>query len=202
VVDELQKLANIIDEKVKANPTLKDLIAKTGQRPANVVGATAAVLIIAVLLGFGPNALTNLIGFAYPIYASFKALKTDGQDDDTHWLTYWVVFGFFTLAESLVSVFLKSFFYFVFKAGFLIWCFLPQTMGAQWVFTNVIEKILNKYETKIDGGLASARGAAEQVHEEVKDDVAAGIQTATKAGKKRAAAAAIDALVDDANKTK
>jgi len=196
VIAELNRVFEVIDKKINENPTLRDLVKKTGQRPAHVAAGVALLLFIGVLLGFGAHALTNLIGFAYPIYASFKALKTDGQDDDTQWLTYWVVFGFFTTLESLFTFFSKSFFYFVFKAGFLIWAMLPQTQGAKLVYDNVIFPIMNRYEGKIDGLADQAKRAATQVRDETKDDVAAAVKTA----KSKASAAAVDALVNDQKK--
>ena len=39
-------------------------------------------------------ACSNVVGFVYPAYMSFKAIETeDDVDDDIQWLTYWVVFG-------------------------------------------------------------------------------------------------------------
>jgi receptor expression-enhancing protein 5/6 len=34
------------------------------------------------------------------VLQSYKALKTVDSEDDSHWLTYWVVFGFLSLLES------------------------------------------------------------------------------------------------------
>jgi receptor expression-enhancing protein 5/6 len=31
------------------------------------------------------NLLTNILGFVYPAYASFKAIETKETDDDTLW---------------------------------------------------------------------------------------------------------------------
>ena len=37
--------------------------------------------------------------FAYPAYCSIKALETLNEQDDKKWLTYWVVFAFFSVLE-------------------------------------------------------------------------------------------------------
>ena len=39
------------------------------------------------------------MGFLYPAYCSIKALESSVKNDDTQWLTYWVVFAFFSVVE-------------------------------------------------------------------------------------------------------
>ena len=48
------------------------------------------------LLGGGGNLRLNLL---CPAYESIKAIERPGTADDTQWLTYWVVFGFFNVIE-------------------------------------------------------------------------------------------------------
>ena len=43
----------------------------------------------------------NFIVFLYPVYASFKAIKSNNKDDDTQWLTYWVIYGLLSVIESV-----------------------------------------------------------------------------------------------------
>jgi len=42
----------------------------------------------------------SLVGFLFPIYASYKALKRSDPAQLTPWLMYWVVFGCGLLVES------------------------------------------------------------------------------------------------------
>ena len=66
-----------------------------------------------------------------------QALRTEGKDDDTQWLTYWTVFGSFTLIDFFAETVLSWFpFYYLLKAVFLVYLFLPQTMGALAVSTS------------------------------------------------------------------
>jgi receptor expression-enhancing protein 5/6 len=43
----------------------------------------------------GAKLVSDLVGFVYPAYASFKAIDSADPNDDTQWLTYWVVFAVF-----------------------------------------------------------------------------------------------------------
>ena len=89
------------------------------------VGAVVAVLIFFNIMG---NLLTNIIGFVYPAYASFKAIESTDKQDDVQWLTYWVVFGFLNVLEFFSDILLYWIpFYYLIKVVLVMWLVLPQT---------------------------------------------------------------------------
>lgn len=85
--------------------------------------------------------LTNAIGFVGPAYFSLKALQsqTPGDDSQVQYLTYWSVYGFFSMIEGFADHIVYWFpFYYTFKAVFLIWLQLPQTQGAKLIYANIL----------------------------------------------------------------
>lgn len=144
---------------------LAKLSKQTGLSKFHLVLALSLLFCAVFLLGFGMSLFTNVVGFIYPAYASFKAIESDEKDDDTQWLTYWVVYAAFTICESFADVILSYMpFYYAFKFGFLLWCMLPATNGAKIVYTQLLAPFLKKHEARVDshiaGGLAAANEAA------------------------------------------
>jgi len=112
--------------------------AKTGQKRIYLVLGAVALIITASAAIFGLAFLSNLVAF-YPLYQSFKALRTPQVDDDKQWLTYWIVYATLGLFESLIdSFFFWLPFYFIAKIVFLIWCFHPNSKGALVVYQRVL----------------------------------------------------------------
>ena len=117
------------NEKLAKYEKLNELEAQTGVEKAFLALAGLVLTGIVLFVLGGGQLVSNAIGFVYPAYMSFKALNTPQPDDDTQWLTYWVVFSFYNLTEQLTSVFMSWIpFYFVLKMAFLIWCYYPATM--------------------------------------------------------------------------
>uniref|UniRef100_A0A7S3N0V6 Receptor expression-enhancing protein n=1 Tax=Strombidium inclinatum TaxID=197538 RepID=A0A7S3N0V6_9SPIT len=106
--------------------------------------------VVLVMLGVGQTYITNIIGVAYPAFMSFRALETDGLDDDKQWLTYWVCFGAFNIVDQFAGIILRFIpFYFFVKCGFLIYLFHPSTLGATTVYNNLVLPQVKKYEDQI-----------------------------------------------------
>lgn len=103
-----------------------------------------------VFIGYFDLYITNVVGITYPAIWSIRAIESKGTEDDKQWLTYWVVFACFTFID-LFSGFVLQFipFYFFFKLLFLVWCFMPNTRGATFIYDKVIIKLFQKYEHHI-----------------------------------------------------
>lgn len=56
-----------------------------------------------VFFNIGGQFLVNFAGFIIPGYYSLDALFSTSKIDDTQWLTYWVVYAFLNVLESLVN---------------------------------------------------------------------------------------------------
>ena len=141
------------------------------------IGVSVFVFVFLVW-GVGAQFVTNLIGFAYPLYESFRSLaaaqSTSAVHNQQQWLTYWVIYGIFALVESLTDFFLYWVpFYHLVKIAFLVWCFLPTTRGAEVLYVKLVEPILSRYEGQIDNAAKQSRRAASRVLSDTAGDVAA-----------------------------
>merc|ERR1719424_2521770 len=161
---------------VKVLPkTITKPLAENKVRPSFVALGGVALLVFIFFFLFGQHsqcALVNIVGFAYPFYASMKSIKSGGKDDDTVWLTYWVVYGLFNLLESITDfLFYWIPMYYPIKIGFLVWCMLPQTMGAKIVYQKALVPLMDKYMAKIDKTVGSVAADVSSVTRKVLEDV-------------------------------
>merc|ERR1711862_676428 len=130
---------------------LKELEDKTGYPKVYFfIGFTTIFSLIVTICG-GTKLIVDLVGFVYPAYMSFKSMDAN-KGDCTQWLTYWVVFAFFSITESLAGflVFLIPF-YFLTKTAFILWLYHPQTQGAQIIYRQVLRPVLLPYLEKVKG---------------------------------------------------
>ncbi|KAJ3478932.1 hypothetical protein NLG97_g8450 [Lecanicillium saksenae] len=123
--------------------------------------------------------LCSVASFLFPIFASYKALKTSDPAQLTPWLMYWVVFSICLLAESWVSFIVTWFvvplhqrspehyvltffllrripFYGYFRLLFLLYLILPQTQGARVLYEQYVHPFLQDNEDQIDEFIANS----------------------------------------------
>jgi len=147
-----------IRAQILKNPAIKPhaeaLEKKTKVNVEYFVVAFIGILALCIFSGFLAGPITNWVGFVYPAYASLEAIESSGKDDDTQWLTYWVVFAFFCVIENFTDYILYWVpFYYAIKVTFLAWCMIPKYQGAKFVYTNVLKPLFDKHESAIDAAL-------------------------------------------------
>ncbi|NXI45853.1 REEP6 protein, partial [Galbula dea] len=93
---------------------------------------------------------------------SIKAIESTNKEDDTTWLTYWVVYGVFSIAEFFSDIFLYWFpFYYVGKCLFLVWCMAPVSWnGSQVLYQSFIRPCFLRHHQAVDSVLGDISAKA------------------------------------------
>lgn len=120
----VQKVDAIVhDNKSQFTPYFERAEKITGVKRTYLAQALIGMLSLYLIVGKAAQFVCNLIGFVFPAYKSLVALETGNKDDDTKWLTYWVVFAAFSVVEFFSDSLMNWFpFYWLTKVAFLLWC--------------------------------------------------------------------------------
>jgi len=156
------KLDKSLHEKNRVGDTLEKVEKATGVKRVYIAQGVIGVVAVYMIFGYFAEFICNAIGFGYPAYASICALESAGKEDDTKWLTYWVVFALFSVVEFFSDIIFSWFpFYWLVKVVFLVWCFLPfANNGSMYIYSRVIRPIFLKNRGDIDSTLSTLAGNA------------------------------------------
>jgi len=150
--DAVDKLEKMLHEKNRVTDILEKVENATGVKRVYIAQGVIGVLSIYMIVGYFAEFVCNAVGFIYPAYASIHALESVHKEDDTKWLTYWVVFSLFSVIEFFSDIIFSWFpFYWLAKVAFLIWCFMPmQCNGSMVIYNRFIRPVFLKTRTDID----------------------------------------------------
>jgi receptor expression-enhancing protein 5/6 len=174
---QAQKFVNDVDKKLHepnaVTNVLAQMEAKTGVRRLVIVGVVVAIQALYLIFGNSAELVCNSIGFLYPAYMSMKAIETHHPEDDTQWLTYWVVFAVFNIIEffsDTITAYIPV--YWLAKCIFLLYLYLPTTMGAQFIYHRFIQPLVQKHSQRVDQRLTgAAHKAVDSAHRAYEEHV-------------------------------
>eukprot|EP00921_Rhytidocystis_pertsovi_P007798 GHVQ01012947.1.p1 GENE.GHVQ01012947.1~~GHVQ01012947.1.p1 ORF type:complete len:227 (+),score=11.69 GHVQ01012947.1:497-1177(+) len=171
-----------LDSKAQSYPLMINIASKVGCRPGVVISIVLGFLLCSLIFGWGGGLICDLVGFLYPAWMSFKAIETPAREDDKLWLTYWVVYAFFSIVEYFIdSILFWLPFYYVIKLGFLLYLCLPWTKGAEVVYNAFVRPQLVKHQSAIEGAVSSLGAVGSQMTEAASSVVNDGLDLVNQA---------------------
>jgi len=166
-----EKITEFLNTKNYFTDALAFLESKTGVNRLYLFGGCVAVLSLYLVVGYASGFIVALLGFLYPAYSSVKAIESADKDDDTQWLTYWVVYSAFSIAEFFSDIFLSWFpLYFLFKCMFLGWCMAPFSWnGSEFIYRRFIAPFVMQHEAQAEALIKEAAGVAKDLYGKAED---------------------------------
>lgn len=170
-MESLHAYENQLDKELSKIPQLRQLETASGVKKTHMAAGVAATAALFIFFNIAGQLITNVIGFAYPAYQSFKAIESSHKEDDTQWLTYWTVFGVFSILETVVDAIIYWFpFYYIIKVAFLLYLYLPQFNGAQHLYLTAIRPRFLAHQNSLDHLVDSVKGKVNAAAETLKDE--------------------------------
>lgn len=103
------------------------------------------------MFGIIADLMSSVITILFPIFASYKALRSADPSQLAPWLMYWVVLSVILLAESWTVFIIGWFpFYSWIRLFFMCYLVLPQTQGARLLYQDYVDPFLAHHEREIE----------------------------------------------------
>ncbi|KAL4944527.1 hypothetical protein BDV06DRAFT_83847 [Aspergillus oleicola] len=104
-----------------------------------------------MFFGIIADALSSILTILFPIFASYKALRSSDPYQLAPWLMYWVVLSAILMAESWTYFIIGWIpFYSWIRLSFFAYLVLPQTQGARMMYQDYVEPFLAHHEREIE----------------------------------------------------
>lgn len=153
----VNKLDSIVhDKQNQLTPYFEKAEKVTGVKRIYLAQAALGILALYLIVGRAAQFVCNAIGFVYPAYKSLVALETtNNKDDDTKWLTYWVVFAAFSVVEFFSDILMSWFpLYWLAKVVFLLYCSADiPTNGSTIIYNRLIRPVFLQHKSKLEAGM-------------------------------------------------
>ncbi|RZC36300.1 receptor expression-enhancing protein 5 [Asbolus verrucosus] len=133
--------------------------AKTGVDRLYLFIGSIAFVGLWLVFGCAAQLVCNTVGLVYPAYVSINAIESKQKDDDTKWLTYWVVFAVFSVIEYFADIIVGWFpLYWLIKCIFLIWLMIPTELnGSLVLYRRIVRPYFLKHRASVDDILIKAK---------------------------------------------
>jgi len=176
------KVKKFMSEKNWFTDALAFIEGKTGVSRQYLLAGSAAFVLLFLAVQFASAFIVALLGFLYPAYASVKAIESTNKEDDTQWLTYWVVYSAFSIAEFFSDLLLSWFpMYLVFKCMFLGWCMAPFSWnGSDLIYHKFISPFVISHSAQVEDLIANATQVAHDLTDKAKEVATEQIIESTK----------------------
>ncbi|PGH01584.1 hypothetical protein GX51_05149 [Blastomyces parvus] len=113
------------------------------------------------MFGIIADLLSSVLTILFPIFASYKALRSANPSELAPWLMYWVVMSIVLLVESWTYFIIGWFpFYSWIRLFALSYLVLPQTQGAKVLYLQYIDPFLVHHELEIEQFISKAHDSA------------------------------------------
>jgi len=138
--DAAKAKLEVIAKDIEHFEVLQKAEKSTGVKKVHLFcGAIAANIFLVIVCSFNTLLgvlLSRFSCFAYPAFATFRAIEAGNKYEDTQWMTYWFIFGAFALLEESILKQMENipFIYFWIKCLICLWCWLPQTRGSKLLY--------------------------------------------------------------------
>ncbi|XP_044264659.1 receptor expression-enhancing protein 5 [Tribolium madens] len=163
IKDELNK--SLHDKSKPWTSLLTTFEAKTGVDRLYIFIGSIAIIGLWLVFGYAAQLVCNTVGFLYPAYVSIRAIESKQKDDDTKWLTYWVVFAIFSIFEFFSDLIVGWFpLYWLMKCVFFVWLMIPTELnGSLILYRRIVRPYFLKHHNAVDDVLAKAKDEAHKL---------------------------------------
>ena len=130
--------------------------------------------LIASFPQYASDVLIMTVKLAYPLWVSFKSIKSTGSSDDTTWLIYWVVVAVESFIEAYVLPFVAWVpFFMLLRLLFYIWLQLPVFNGSILIFNKYVRPFFEKHKSELNAVTSTDSEEAEIVKKQVQREISA-----------------------------
>ncbi|KAL1429358.1 hypothetical protein MTO96_016323 [Rhipicephalus appendiculatus] len=152
VVGEDSLLAPLDQGLHQVGPQLQRLLAtlewQTGQKRSTLFIIMVVLLCIYMVTSKNAPLVCSLVVYLIAAYSSFHNIENSSKNDDSRWIIFWLIFGFFNMLDYFTDQIRANFpLFWAFKASqnccavllFLTWCLAPTgTNGVTVIYLHLL----------------------------------------------------------------